>query len=370
MIVKIEKMDHFGRGIAYVDGKITFIPNALPEEIIEIIITDRKKKYNIGKCVKIIKQSKDRIEAVCPYFNECGGCDLMHMTYIKELNYKCDKVKEILKKYANIETNLKIIESENREFYRNKITLHYNGVTLGYMKKNSNEIIKISECKIADKNINTYIKSLDNVNKDLIIRTDTSGNIISSIKENKMLMKVKNFIFQIDINSFFQINNNILEKIFDYIYKSINESGISLDLYSGVGTLSILISKKSKKVYGIEVNEFSYKNALKNLELNKINNVEFLCGKVENKISEIKGKVDLIVIDPPRNGMDEITIKTIKEKLPKQIVYMSCEPMTLARDLKALKESYEIKEITLFDMFPYTRHVECVSLLSLKVLEK
>lgn len=360
MIVKIERMDHDGRGIAYVNGKITFIANTLPDEIVDIDILVSKKKFNIGKVNKIIDENKDRITPICPYFEECGGCDLMQMTYERELNYKCEKVKDILKKYAGIDTNLKIVKSDKRENYRNKITLHYSDNKLGFMKKNSNEIININECKIANNDINKYIKNLLGIKSDFIIRTDTKGEIISNLENNKIIMNINDLKYQIDINSFFQINNNITEKVFNHILNFIDNVDTALDLYSGVGTLTMLISKKAKKVYGIEINEYSYNNAIKNIELNKVNNVEFFCGKVEDRIREIKGEIDLIVTDPPRSGMDNKTINIIKEKKPKKIIYMSCEPITLARDLNLLKAIYEIDNITLFDMFPNTKHVETV----------
>ena len=175
--------------------------------------------------------------------------------------------------------------------------------------------------------------------------------------------------FRIDINSFFQVNNYICSKVFDFIENNIDETNVALDLYSGVGTLSILASKNAKKVYSIEVNNSSYNNALENIKLNNISNISLMHGKVENEINKIKEKVDLIITDPPRSGMDSLTIETILKMLPKKIIYMSCEPSTLARDLNLLKENYELKKVKAFDMFPNTYHVETVCILKIKDID-
>lgn len=365
MIVKIENLDHNGRGITRVNNKITFIKNALSGEIVDIKIIKEKKNYNEGEVVHLIEKSKNRIIPKCPYYNECGGCDLMHMDYSFQLKFKEEKVKNILKKYANLEPQIEIYPS-NKEFnYRNKITLHEQNKKVGFMKKSSNEILEIKECKIADEKINEYIKKLNTkVKEELIIRTNEKGDIISSLDNKPLIIKINDLNFYIDINSFFQVNSYICSLIFNFILENITKVNCCLDLYSGVGALSLVASLKANKVYGIEVNEYSYKNALKNLELNKINNVKFTHGKVEEKIKDIKESIDLIITDPPRTGMDMNTIKVIKEYKPKDIIYMSCDPMTLARDLSHLKDIYELRKLAIFDMFPNTKHVECVCVLN------
>ncbi len=359
MLVKIENLDHNGRGIARINNKITFIENALPGEIVDINIIKEHKKYNEARVIKIIEKSKDRIAPKCPYYGECGGCEIMHMTYDSQLEFKKEKVKNILKKYADLEIN-PLIVSSNQDFnYRNKITLHEKNDKVGYMRENTNEIIEIEECPLVMASINDYIKEIKlKIKVQLVVRTNEKDEIISNLKNEDLIIKINNLSFYVDINSFFQVNNYICARIFETLENVLEETNTCLDLYSGVGTLSIVASKKSKKVYSIEVNPHSHKNALKNLKLNNINNIEFMCGKVEDKIKEIKENIDVIITDPPRSGMDKTTINTIKELNPKKIIYISCDPMTLARDLNSLKENYTIENIILFDMFPNTKHIE------------
>lgn len=372
MIVKIENLSHEGRGITKINEKVTFVKNALPNEVVDIRLTKEKKNYNEAEVIKVLEPSKDRVTEVCPYYNECGGCEIMHMNYNSQLKFKKEKVKNILKKYAALEVNPSIIAS-NKDFnYRNKITLHNKNNCLGYMKQNTNEIIKIDYCPLAMNSINDYIKELKQITEEkLIIRTNENGNIISNIKDNDLIIEINNIKFYVDIKSFFQVNNYICSKIFETLEKTIENTNTCLDLYSGVGTLSIIASKKVKKVYSIEINENSYKNAIKNIKLNDIKNIIPYHGKVEEKIKEIKEKIDLIITDPPRSGMDTVTIDTIKELKPSKIIYISCDPMTLARDIKILKDNYTLENITLFDMFPNTKHVESLCILKTsKTLEK
>ncbi len=361
MKVKIEKLDDLGRGICKLNSKVTFVENTLPNEEVEIKLTKEKKKYNEAKVTSYIKVSDNRIEPKCKYYNICGGCDIMHMKYETQLNYKKEKVKTILKKYAQILIEPEIIKSDKIYNYRNKITLHYQD-KLGYYKKGTNEIIEIKECNLVMKEINDYIKK-SKIKEDIIIRENQNKEIITSLNNKTMIEEINNLKFQVDALSFFQVNHYICSKIFDLLEENIDTCETCLDLYSGVGTLSIVASKKAKYVYSIEVNEYSHKNALKNKELNNATSIKFILGKVEDKIKNIHEKIDLIITDPPRTGMDKQTINVIKELSPKKIIYISCDPITLARDLKLLN-NYKLDKITLLDMFPNTHHIEsfCVLL--------
>jgi len=367
MIVKIENFTHEGRGITKVNDKVTFVENALPGEVVDIKITKEKKNYNEALCTKVIESSPNRMTPSCPYYNECAGCDLMHMNYKQQLEFKKEKVKNIIKKYADIEVNPKIIESYKELGYRNKITIHESNNKVGYKKGKSNEILEIDSCPLGTFEINKYyIENKHNFKDELIIRSNELGEIISSTENSKMIITINDFKFQIDINSFFQVNNYICGKIFETLNKNLDNINTCLDLYSGVGTLSIVASTKAKKVYSIEVNEYSYENAKTNAKLNNITNINFMLGKVEEQIEKINEKVDVIITDPPRAGMDTKTINIIQKLNPKKLIYISCDPMTLARDLKLLNATYSLEDITLFDMFPNTKHVETMCVLKNK----
>ena len=367
MIVKIDSLDHNGRGITRVNDKVTFVSNALVGEIVDIVICVEKKNYNEAKVLKVISKSDKRINPMCPYYSLCGGCEIMHMDYESQVIYKRDKVTNILKKYANIDVFPLVFRSDKVFGYRNKITLHYRDGILGYMKKNSNKVIPILNCPLASDSINDFIENIKGFDLDeLVIRSNQNGEVISTLVDKSLLININDFVFQVDINSFFQVNNYICSKIFDFVSENLDFCDVCLDLYSGVGTLSILASKKVSKVYAIEKNESSYKNAIVNLKLNNVNNVVFILGDVKEKIKGISENIDVIITDPPRSGMDNVTIDAILSFKPNKVIYISCNPMTLARDLNILKDYYSVNSSAVFDMFPNTSHVECVCVLDRK----
>ena len=365
MKVIIEKLDHFGRGIAKIDNKTTFVLNALPTEEVEIEIIREKKHFNEAKVVRYYKKSENRRKVPCPYYSECGGCNLMHMNYQEQLKFKKEKIENILNKYAGINTHVEI-EPSNEFNYRNKITLHKCDKGYGYKKEGSSDIVKIDKCLIADNIINEYISKVNIDKEELVIRSNQDKEVISNIDGGYIIEKINDCNFRIDIDSFFQVNSYICSKVFEYIESNLKESNNALDLYCGVGTLSSVVSKKANKVIGIEANKNSYLNALENLKLNKIRNIKFINDKVENVIDKINDKIDLIVTDPPRSGMDKTTLDAIKKLKPKTIIYMSCDAITLARDLNILKEDYELEKIKAFDMFPNTYHCESVCILEIR----
>lgn len=358
MLVKIEKLNHQGLGITKINGKVTFVENALPGEIIDTKIIREKKKYNIAKNINIIEKSPNRIEPICKYYNKCGGCDFLHIKYEEELRFKKEKLKNILDKYANINYDIEIVPSDKIYNYRNKITLHETNGVVGLLKKQSNEIVEIEHCKLVEENINIKLKR---EKKPGIIRTNCDEIIM---KEKEYLnIQIDKYIFRININSFFQINPYTYCKMFNYIKNNISKNQTLLDLYCGVGVFSIILSDKYDKIYGIEINKDSYKNAIFNIKNNNINNVKFFLGSVENNLKKIMERIDTIIIDPPRSGLSKSSLKQILDIRPREIIYISCDPLTLARDLKIIKDNYEIKDLKAFDMFPRTNHIESVCIL-------
>ena len=400
--VTVERLDHQMRGIGKIDGKIVFIPKTLPEEIIDTEIVLEKKKFLEGKINNIIVKSKDRKESICPHFDYCGGCQLLHINYLQGLKYKQNKVCDIISKYTKLQILINdIVVSENHLFYRNKITLQVNN-TIGYFKEKTNTIIPIDTCYIADKKINTIYKivqdniSVSNINQIIIKssnRTDesmaifkTSGKIdecsiienlkelVSSIYINDKLIFGKNKIteellgskFYISPTSFFQVNTEQAEKLYQIAidYANISKNDLVLDLYCGTGTIGILASKYAKKVVGIELNKEAINDANLNKELNNISNIEFYAGDVGEILNRNNYKPDIVIVDPPRAGLDYLAVSEIIKIKPKRLVYVSCDLMTLARDLERLSEHFNIDELTPVDMFPQTSHVETVVALS------
>lgn len=397
--VLIESLDHFGRGVAHINKKTIFISNALPDEVVDIEIIEDKKSYSVGKVVKYISKSNKRIDSKCPYFLECGGCNLLFYEYRKTLDFKLNKVRELLKKNnINYSGDIEIINNENCFNYRNKISLKIVKGKIGYFKENSHDLVEIKECLVAKKAINKVIKNyklLNIENGNLVIRCNYNDEILlvinseisdynidlGKLKENVKIIgiiyndklvygqdffyeRIGGMLFKVSYNSFFQVNPYITEKLFKLIEDNISPDSTVLDLYSGVGTLSMVASKKAKEVIGIEIVKNAVVNASKNALLNKRNNLKFMLGDVAKVLEKLKISFDTLIVDPPRSGIDNITKNYIKNNKPKNIIYVSCDVNTLMRDLKNLEELYEIKSYKILDMFSYSYHTECVCVLN------
>ena len=397
MRVKIEKIDNFGRGITYINDKICFVEDALPNEIVDIEVINDKRKYQEAKVLNYIKTSEKRIEEDCPFSKVCGGCNLNHISYEDENKFKEDKLKDLVNKFTNINNNLvEEINYHERDNYRNKILLHGNNNKLGLYQKQSNEIVEIDKCLLVDDKINEIIKLLNKVNKDIkeatIKITNDKKEIMVSIKgevldtyelintvdvliiNNEYLTDKKQIINPIGnkkyyegISSFFQVNKTLTEKLYDEALNVVKEikPNTVLDLYCGTGTIGIYVSDYCKKIIGIDYNKSNIDDANKNKELNNCNNIEFICDKVENQIDRFSN-IDLIIVDPPRAGLDTKTKEYLKTINPETIIYISCDQVTLVRDLNDLDESYKVKFIKPYNMFPRTYHCESITVLERK----
>ena len=355
-----------------IEKKICFVENALPKEIVEINITKETKKYFLAETTKIIKESPDRITPVCPYYNSCGGCNLDHVSFEKENEFKEEKVKEIMNKFAKIPNEkIKHIIYDKPYHYRNKITLHTDSRKIGLYQKESNTIIPITKCLLLNDKLNEVLENIKpKNNKDIVLKVGNKTDEILSPenKKNYIISYIGNKKYKVSEKSFFQVNSVITEKLYNELKQIIQEkkSKNVLDLYCGTGTIGIYIHEFTNKVLGIESCKEAIEDANYNKELNNATNCTYKLGKVENLTKEITSEYDTAIIDPPRSGLDKKVIKKLLEIKPKTLIYVSCDPVTLARDLNLLKEKYNIEYIRPYNMFPRTYHVECCTLLSLK----
>ena len=398
MEVVIEGLNHTGEGIGRIDGKVVFVPNSIPGDVVDIVDLKDFKTYYRGSVGRIITSSNDRVEQKCPYYGVCGGCQLRDLSYLKQLEYKKDKVKNVFKKYGNIDVDVDIIGCEKRDGYRNKITLQVKDGKLGLYKNNSNDLICVDSCMLVSDKVNEIIKLIkDNLDlidlRNIMIREyngrlmiqfignidkDSVINCLSSFVDiiyiNELLVYGKNSLdvmldkykYKVSPYSFFQVNYEQATKLYDKVKEYLgNDNNSVLDLYCGTGSIGIYVSSCCKRILGIEINESSVRDANVNIGLNDLDNVSVIKGSV-GKVLKSGEEYDAIIVDPPRSGLDKNTRNTLLEIGSKRIIYVSCDPITLARDLKELSVIYDIKDMVLVDMFPNTYHVESVVLLELK----
>ena len=402
MEVVIEKMNHQAMGIAKINGKVVFVPKVIIGDIVDIDIVKERKKYSIGRGNKIIKNSTKRLDVLRPYYDICGGCSISAYTYQDELEYKVNNVIDIFKR-NEIDIKPNIIKSDNRYGYRNKITLQVSNGIIGLYEEDSNKIVDVDKCLLVSDKLNEIIdiiKKNINVNKcsKIVIRDTYYGIMIifyGSVNNEEVIKYLDNRVvciytydnkykciygekylyemigeykYRISPDSFFQVNsrtvNKLYNKVVEYAIEDEKKDNL-VDLYCGTGTIGIYLSKYFNSIIGIELNKQAVEDAKENARINDVNNIEFYAGDV-GKIINGQIKADVIVVDPPRSGLDKRTKDIILKIKANKIVYVSCNPLTLARDIKELESGYDLGDITLVDMFPNTHHVESVILLQRK----
>ncbi|SHJ48314.1 23S rRNA (uracil(1939)-C(5))-methyltransferase RlmD [Tepidibacter formicigenes] len=444
-IVDIVDIGHGGVGIGKYEGFTVFVEGGLIQDKIKVRIIKSKKNYAEGEIVKIIEKSPFRVNRKCSDdLIDCGGCQVMHLDYKKQLEIKTNLVKETIKRIGKIE-NVKIHDTigMNEPFrYRNKaqfpIGKNNNEAVLGFYKKKSHEIIPTDKCiiqhdvndkivKIIKEYINKFRISIydekkhegllrhlvtkvgfktkevmvvlvangqdiphtdelinelkENIPgfKTLVLNINTrKGNAILG-RENKILYGygiIQDYIDDLKFNisplSFFQVNPIQTEVLYNKALEYANLTGNEtvFDIYCGIGTISLFLAKKAKKVYGIEIVEDAIKDAKVNAKMNNLDNTEFYVGKAEEVVPDLykeRKRANVVVVDPPRKGCDEKVLETIVNMKPERVVYVSCNPSTLARDLAYLDErGYKCEEIQPVDMFAHTMHVETVVLIEKK----
>lgn len=341
-----------------------------------------------GCLTTIIEESKDRVKYICPYYDICGGCDTGHILYSKSIMYKKDMVVDIFKRYCDMDVDMDIVyDDDNIYNYRNKITLRVNDGKLALVGEN---LVNIDYCYLVNDNINRVIGilngiCLDGIDEVIIRGTDEimviiKGNIdndklIQILKDNVssifingvkvfgndyIMISVGNYRYAVYPDSFFQVNTKMISRLYDKVLEFAGRGDKLLDLYCGAGTIGIYLTNNFNSVRGIEQNESAIKGANLNKGINDIKNISFVCEKASD-INEIVE--DVVVVDPPRSGLDSTTIKRILDSRIERLIYVSCNPITLARDINILKDKYNLVGMSLFDMFPNTSHAECVCLL-------
>jgi 23S rRNA (uracil1939-C5)-methyltransferase len=454
----IKVLDAGAKGVSVAkapDGKVIFIPNVVPGDVVDVQTFKKRKAYYEGKAVKFHEFSQHRIEPVCEHFGVCGGCKWQNMKYSQQLHYKQNEVLNHLQRIGKIELPEfePILGSEKQFFYRNKMEFSFsnsrwlteeeigstedlgNRNALGFhIPKMWDKILDINKCHLQEDPSNAIrneIRAFANENnltffnprnhegllRTLMLRTASTGEImvlvqffendkaarellldhiaekfpqITSLQyvvnnkandtlydTNIKLYKGRDFIleemeglkFSINAKSFYQTNSDQAYELYKITrdFAGLTGNEIVYDLYTGTGTIAQFVSKNAKKVIGVESVPEAIIDAKANAERNNISNCEFYVGDMkvvfnENFIAQ-HGKPDVIITDPPRDGMHKDVIDQILKIEPLKIVYVSCNSATQARDLALMDEKYKVTRVRPVDMFPQTHHVENVVLL-------
>jgi len=383
--VRIDSLTNLGSGVGRVNGWVVFVPYALPGELVLTRIFRNDKNHSQGDLVEILEKSPDRVEPVCSLFGECGGCQYQHLAYDKQLVWKTRQIRELLKHMAGEEREVNFCESSEQIWnYRSKITPHFDKPADGLVKEigflkvgRRNELLDVVNCPIAMREINEALPEVHaNIRSNgkrfkrgaTILLRATNGRVE---RDPKAIAReeVGGVKFDFVAGEFFQNNPFILKKFTGYVGEKALAGGAKylVDSYCGAGLFGLCLADRFDKVMGVEVNEAGAQWAANNVALNGFKNVSILQADAEAIFSKIDTPAaeTVVVIDPPRKGCSPEFLAQLVAFGPQRLVYVSCDPATQVRDYKILRESgYLLEEVQPFDLFPHTRHLENVMVLT------
>ncbi|MEO9273972.1 23S rRNA (uracil(1939)-C(5))-methyltransferase RlmD [Marinomonas sp. 5E14-1] len=412
----IDGLTHEAKGVARLNGKVVFIDGALPGEAVSAQITKTGRHFDEAKLSEVIEPSQYRIDPSCQHFFECGGCSFQHLSWQEQVSAKSTWLKGQLRNVMSDEDMHILVDKGEGYRRRARIAIDYKSGGLGFRAKASKEIIAIEQCVVLTEPLQAVFSSLTATlpNNELVkslghieLLEDSKGvsvlfrltiAIADSLtaqwqtwaksedivlywqapKETKACVELEDMRYY-DLDSmrfnyhpqdFIQVNTMMNQKMVAQAIEWLNltQEDVILDLFCGVGNFSLPLAKRAKSVIGVEVQEAMVQAAQNNAELNGLDNVSFVAADLTQPIAKkfIKDKVTKILLDPPRAGAFEFLDTIIKIK-PMQILYVSCNASTLARDAEYLvTKGYRVLRVSLMDMFPQTSHVETMMLLQRK----
>jgi 23S rRNA (uracil1939-C5)-methyltransferase len=402
--VQVSDMAHGGDAVARHEGKVVFVPYALPGEKVLVEITEDKASYSRGRVVQVLTPSPDRVEPRCPHHGTCGGCQWQHIAYERQLSLREEVLRSQLKRIAHLpEVPVRpTVGASDPWCYRNHVQLHVDPEgKLGFMGLDGWSVIPIRECHIMHQLLWDTFVGLEidfpdlhrvslraglSTGEQLVILETTGtevpgvevdvpvscvlllgdGTPVTYVGNGYITENVGGRAYRISATSFFQANTSQTEQLVRIVAGYLEPQGteVLVDLYCGVGTLSLALADDVAQVIGIDANEAAIADALFNAE--GMTNATFLEGSAEELLPSIEGPVDLAILDPPRQGATKEAVAALTALSVPKIVYVSCDPATLARDVGRMQEAgYQLVEVQPVDMFPQTYHVEAVALLRL-----
>lgn len=405
--IKIIDILQDGRGVGKAESKVYFIDGASYGETCDIEISKENKNFIEAKKLKTTQKSCHYTQPPCPYYYECGGCTIMDINYQQQLKLKENLIKNAIKKTCKIDLDQIEIIPSRQLHYRNKIRLQVdkNG-NLAYNKTSSNDLVAIEDCLLANEHIRKNLPQIQKISqeinkkfgriiKEISIRSngekillniytkdektlynylkdnvkDFNINLINkkftlTIGDDYLIHRVKDKKFKISKDDFFQVNDSQIENLYSEASQFLEKDKKLLDLFCGSGISSMALT--NDHIVGIEINKSAIKDAIENAKANGLKDYKFIAKNanyIDQKFIE-KEKIGTVAIDPPRAGLDKEIIKTLAKTQIANIIYISCNPQTLARDIKRFMEKgYELKKIKAVDMFAQSMHVETIALI-------
>ncbi len=384
--VEIERILPGGVGLAHADGKTIFVALAAPGDRLRVTIDRVQGNLSFASIKEIVTPSPVRVEPPCPYFGRCGGCDFQQMTYEAQLVAKAEIIRDCLRRIAHLENPPEIaVHASPKEWrYRARATWQVDKEqeSVGYYERASRRVCDVADCAVLVPVLQTTLEQVRATRRDALLDGLEHIDVVvgddgvslapefADFRTSEVSLKVFDEVYSYNAEAFFQINQDLLAPLIATALPNVTGE-TALDLYCGVGLFTLPLARRFSRVLGIEANPVASRFARRNLQQAQLENAKIITSTVTEWLrANVRrlDSVDFVLLDPPRAGAESVVIKSILDLHPKRISYVSCDPATLARDLKKLLAGgYDIDLIAAFDMFPQTHHVETVVHLSSEV---
>ena len=406
--ITLEKMTHGGDAMGRLpDSRAVFVPFVIPGEQVRVRLVEQKKSYARAELVEILQPSPFRIEPRCPHFGECGGCQFQHLSYASQLQFKTDILRDQLNRIGHIpDPPLQPIQPSPQPWnYRNHVQFHLNGEgRLGFLAPGSKRVVPVSECHLPQAALNNLWPQLEfevdtgverislrlGEEDDMLVVLEGSSpetpilelesgiSVVHQYEGESLVLAgedhsfinvhplppVENRSFKVSAASFFQVNTSMAAALVDHLLSNLPEKmDTLLDVYCGVGLFSAFLAPRTTRLIGVEISESACDDFVWNLD--EFDHIEIYQAEAENVLPALDIGPDVVLVDPPRAGLQAAALDAILAMHPQTIAYISCDPATLARDASRLvMGGYALQKITPFDLFPQTHHIESVSFFS------
>jgi 23S rRNA (uracil1939-C5)-methyltransferase len=391
--VTVEKLVYGGDGLGRLDGRVVFAPFVLPGERIRAQAEKEKPGMVRARMLEVLSAAPDRVAAPCPVFGRCGGCHYQHAPYPYQLAVKQAILAEELRRLGKLEPPAEIAVVSAEPFgYRNRVQLHVEESRIGYREARSHKLCAVGQCPVGSPKIEEAIRALNEMARDsrwprfmksIEVFTDESQVQLNVLETERPVArrffdwcgeKIPGMVegaldyegrFRVSSNSFFQVNRFLIDRLVEVAIEGA-EGDTALDLYAGVGLLSLPLARKFRDVTAVESGAGAVRDLQFNAERAGLSNLHALPKTAEDYLLSLEAAPDLVVLDPPRTGLGKTVVKRVGELRPRHVTIVACDPATLARDLAGLSAAgYRVEKMTLVDLFPQTYHLETVVRLGL-----
>ncbi len=373
--LEIEKLVAGGDGLGRFEGIPIFVPRSAPGDRVKVRLVERRPDYGRAEIITVERPGPGRREPPCPHFERCGGCDLQHLEDHLQLELKTAAACETLERLGGVDLSQppQVISGSPWAYrLRTQLQVRHEGARaqVGYFERASREFVEVSRCPVLVGELEELLPTLSGpLSAASLSRFDVAAGDgaavsgsppVAGLPQGELHLTVAELRFAFDARCFFQVNRELLPEL---VSSAVGDWGgeSAYDLYAGVGLFSLPLAQKYERVVAVEGDRVAARFARKNARENRLHNLEVLTQVVESWVGQLSPGTARVIVDPPRAGLSRRVARTLAERRPQRLTYVSCHPAALARDLKRLETSYEIESLTLIDLFPQTGHMEVIA---------